>query len=161
MIANEELILIRVWMLFWIIELRSSFQSWVVLLSVHPRSEYLLVKILLIKVAAEKAFQNPFSTVSLRYLSLNIPACESGAYVIWIDANRCTLICFRFMWRSWLMMIIFLSVVHFILQSVHLCFQNWFYSISGCMKKPWCIASLLWMALLGSLIYETCFDPVK
>lgn len=59
-------------MLFWITELKSSFQSWVAPLSVPHLLEFLHVKILRIKVVAEKAFQNPFSTVSLRYVCLSI-----------------------------------------------------------------------------------------
>lgn len=55
-------------MLFWIIELKSLSQSLVVRSSAHLPSEFLLVKILLIKGVAEKAFLNPFSTVLPRYL---------------------------------------------------------------------------------------------
>lgn len=68
-------------MLFLIIELRSLSQSWVLHLSVQHPSEFLLVKILPIKVAAEKAFRSHFSTVLLRCLFKYYILHQSGAYV--------------------------------------------------------------------------------
>lgn len=65
-------------MLFLIIELRSLSQSWVLHLSAHHPSEFLLVKILPIKAAAEKAFQSHFSTVLLRCLFKYYILCQSG-----------------------------------------------------------------------------------
>lgn len=58
---------IRVWTLYWTIELRFSFLNWVVLLSVQHLLGFLLVRILLIREEAGKAFRSLFSTGSLRY----------------------------------------------------------------------------------------------
>lgn len=86
-------------MLFLITVLRSLSQNWVSPLSVPRLLDFLHVKILPIKVVAEKDFQSPSSTVLLRYTCLDI--------ISTVDVISCAklMLClifmgFRFTWMS-------------------------------------------------------------